>query len=81
MQRLRSFLLSTLINMLLRYEWIPIILITVVICWLIPFIPWWIVLIPLAGWFIHGLIATGFVSLLFSLIEWANRKIDENKKK
>ena len=80
MQRLRSFLLSTLINMLLRYEWIPIILITVVICWLIPFIPWWIVLIPLAGWFIHGLIATGFISLLFSLIEWANRKIDENKK-
>ena len=81
MERLKSFLFSTLINMLLRYEWIPIIVITLIICIIIPIIPLWIVLIPIAGWFLHGLIATGIISLLFSFVDWINKMIDRNKKK
>ena len=81
MQRLKSFLFSTLINMLLRYEWIPVIIITILICVFIPFVPWWIALIPVAGWFLHGLIATGIISLLFSFVDWINKIIDQNKNK
>ena len=81
MEKIKSFLFSTLINMLLRYEWIPIIVITVFVCIFVPFVPWWVALIPTIGWFLHGLIATGIISLFFAFVEWINHIIDRNKKK
>ena len=81
MEKLKSFLFSTLINMLLRYEWIPIIIITILVCVFVPFMPWWITFIPVVGWFLHGLIATGIISLLFSFVDWINKIIDKDKKK
>ena len=79
-ERVRMFILSVLINMLLRYEWAIITAFIFIVHFIIPAIlPLWCCFVPIVLWFLHALIVTGIISALVNFIDWIDRKLDKGE--
>lgn len=60
----KGFVISLIINLLFRIEWLILSALLLILHFVVPAIPWFVCLVPVGAWLLHGFLVT----LIFRLI-------------